>query len=139
MQPPPLPAMADAAPTERTITLAWDRSPDTNVVGYYLYWGRAAGTYTNKLYGTGLTNSVRLSVPPTVYFAATATDGLLESDFSNEVRYPLEIPQYVNVLLYEWATNVAGPWEYGGLVNTDTNLLPTKFYRLRIVRTPVVQ
>ena len=38
------PAVAEAA----TITLAWDPSPDNNVVGYVIEWGGSSGSYTSR-------------------------------------------------------------------------------------------
>lgn len=78
------PALAPAA----TVTLAWDPSPDTNVVGYYIYFGPASGDYTNKLSaGSALTLTVPGLAPGSAYyFAATAVDATgLESEFSQEV------------------------------------------------------
>lgn len=73
------------------VTLAWDASPSSGVVGYRLYYG-AAGTrqYTNVITVTSsttltLSNLVRGA---TYRFAATAvTSEGLESDFSNELAY----------------------------------------------------
>lgn len=90
-QPPPLPD-PPPPPLERTnrpirLTLAWDPSPSTNVIGYKLYWGPNTGTYTNSLTVTGFT-AVITSKPP-VFCAVTAMDDTgLESDFSDEVRFP---------------------------------------------------
>ena len=71
-----------------SVTLAWDPSPDTNVVGYYIYFGPASGDYTNKLSaGPALTLTVPGLAPGgRYYFSATAVDATgLESEFSEEV------------------------------------------------------
>jgi len=72
------------------VTLAWDASTDTHVVGYHVYYGSAPGFYTNMI-SVGSATLVTLSNlvrGATLYFAATAvaSDGL-ESVFSNEISY----------------------------------------------------
>ena len=71
-----------------SISLAWDRSIDTNVTGYKVYWGISSGNYIsqqdnlNKIKATisDLTVGVRY------YFAVTAyNQSGLESTFSDEV------------------------------------------------------
>jgi hypothetical protein len=79
--PPPAPGSA--------MNLAWDPSPDTNVVGYMLYRGLASGSYStsNTLPGPVTNTTVTGLVAGTVYyFAVTAysSDGL-QSPFSNEL------------------------------------------------------
>lgn len=67
--------------------LAWDPSPDADVVGYELYYGTASGQYTESV-DVGNTTSHTLSVATsgTHYFAVTAYKaGHHESGFSNEV------------------------------------------------------
>ena len=85
-------AMAiDRTPTPPlgSVTLAWDKSPGTNVItNYYVYYGVASATYTNKVMaGTNLTAIVsNLVRGVTYYFAATAVDNAgLESDYSTQV------------------------------------------------------
>jgi len=104
VEPPPLPSAP--APKTVSVMLAWDRSPDTNVTRYRVYWGPAKRSYTNYI-ETPLTT---LSIPGLTlpqYFAATAVaaDGL-ESEFSAEVggmRY--------FVVRGLSATNISGPWD----------------------------
>ncbi|MFY9269590.1 MAG: fibronectin type III domain-containing protein, partial [Candidatus Manganitrophaceae bacterium] len=67
--------------------LAWDPSPDVDVVGYELYYGTGSGQYSESV-DVGNTTSYTLSVvtPGTHYFAVTAYKaGHHESSFSNEV------------------------------------------------------
>jgi hypothetical protein len=89
------------APTNSTVTLAWDASTGTNVVDYKVYQGIASGTYTNSTNSSGLL-TVTLPVDPSVanYFAATAlADNGLESDFSNEVSCgPVSLPSTTNLV-----------------------------------------
>lgn len=76
-------------PTEH-VSLAWDASPDTNVIGYFLKWGTNHGAYSWHLdAGTNLTATVRgLSPGMRYYFVATAYDAQKdESAASNEVQW----------------------------------------------------
>ena len=73
-----------------SVTLAWDSSPDTNVVGYFLYIGFASGAYTNRTdAGAATTASVTgLVQGDTYYFTVTAYDGSgSESVPAAEVSY----------------------------------------------------
>lgn len=78
------------------VTLAWDKSPGTNViVNYKVYYGVASATYTNSVSsGTNLTVTVSSLVRGVTYwFSATATDNQnLESDYSTEVSYRVPTP-----------------------------------------------
>jgi hypothetical protein len=69
-------------------TLAWDAvAPSAGVTGYYLYYGVATRSYSNRL-DLGLATSAvvtNLSAGTTYYFATTSyTATGLESEFSNE-------------------------------------------------------
>jgi len=81
-------AWASAAGAQQ-LTLAWDASASTNVVGYRLYYGTNTRSYqfvTNV--GPALTQSVVLPHRGRWFFAATAYDTSgLESDFSSEVSW----------------------------------------------------
>ena len=78
-----------AAAGAQQVTLAWDASVSTNVVGYRLYYGTNTRSYqfvTNT--SLMLTQSVVLPHRGRWFFAATAYDTSgLESDFSNEVSW----------------------------------------------------
>jgi chitodextrinase len=75
-----------------TVTLAWDAVTDSNLAGYRIYYGTAAGTYVQAT-GAGInvgnvtTNTVTgLSTGVRYYFAVTAFDASnKESPYSNEV------------------------------------------------------
>ncbi len=72
------------------VTLAWDRSPDSSVTGYRIYYGAASGNYTNSVaVGNATTNAVQgLTSGVTYFFAVTAYNASgLESSFSNETSY----------------------------------------------------
>ena len=73
-----------------SVILAWDPSPDTNVVGYALYYGTSSGNYSARLdvqsqLATSISNLV---AGTTYYFVVTAyTAEQLESLPSDEVAY----------------------------------------------------
>lgn len=77
------------------VTLAWDRSPASDIVTYRVYWGVGSRAYTNHVsVGGTLTNAtvIGLAADQTYYFAATAINtGAAESDFSNEVAYRTQV------------------------------------------------
>ncbi|MEO6035988.1 MAG: fibronectin type III domain-containing protein [Verrucomicrobiota bacterium] len=70
--------------------MAWDPSPDINVVGYYLHFGIESGNYTtHQDVSSRISTAVAgLTKGTTYYFAVTAytADGL-ESDPSNEIFF----------------------------------------------------
>ena len=81
-------------PTGQSVTLAWDPNPDTNVVGYNVYYGVASHTYPNRIdAGNGAKVTVSgLIGGVTYYFAVTAYDSLgQESDFSAEISYSVPV------------------------------------------------
>ena len=74
----------------QSVSLAWDRSSDSSVIGYRIYYGMATQTYTNMVDVGNATNVTisGLADGTTNYFAATAYDILgLESDYSSELSY----------------------------------------------------
>ena len=77
-----------------SVTLAWNPSISTNVVGYNIYYGVASGVYNNTI-SAGNSTSVTITglvEGTTYYFAATAVDALgVESPFSNETSYSVPI------------------------------------------------
>jgi len=85
-----VPAFSATLPADQSVNLAWSPSPDTNVVGYNIYYGGESGIYTNKVNvpnGTSVTIT-GLVAGATYYFAATAYDALGdESAFSGEISY----------------------------------------------------
>jgi hypothetical protein len=86
----PMLLTANPAFAAQNVSLAWDASPDPDVVGYYIYYGAASGDFTNRVSVGNVTSTTvsNLVEGANYYFAATArnTSGL-ESDFSNEVSY----------------------------------------------------
>jgi len=97
-----------------SVTLAWDPSPDPQVVGYRVYYGVATGNYTNSA-PVGMVTTATLTglvVGTKYYFAATAFDtNGVESIFSNETSYtpvpsvnqPPTLNALVNVTINEGA------------------------------------
>jgi hypothetical protein len=77
-----------------SVTLAWNPSISTNVVGCKIYYGLASGIYNSVESVTG-TNAIitGLAAGTTYYFAATVVDAYGdESPFSNETSYTTEVP-----------------------------------------------
>ena len=76
------------------VTLEWDPNTEPDLAGYNIYWGYASGDYAFSAdVGNQTTYTVTGLIPGmTYYYVATAydTDGL-ESDYSDEVVYPVPI------------------------------------------------
>jgi hypothetical protein len=78
------------APATQKATLAWNPSPDPNVIGYRVYYGPAHGVYTNMVSVGNVTNALisGLVEGANYFFAASAYDVIgLESELSNEAAY----------------------------------------------------
>lgn len=69
------------------VNLAWDASSDTNVTGYYIYYGPALGNYTHRLdAGTNLNLTTPALPDGPYYFTATSRSAQgVESDFANVI------------------------------------------------------
>ncbi len=98
---------ADNTRFAQPVTLEWDASPDSSVVGYRVYYGDQSGSYTNSfVVGPSTTATLTNLVPDVDYFfAATCYDADgAESPFSNELKYrpsrlPIRAPQGLRVSL----------------------------------------
>jgi len=78
-----------------SVILAWDPSPSTNVAGYRVYYGPAAGNYTDRLDVGNVTTATvpNLQAGVTYYFVVTAYNAAgVESLPSNEVAYTVPAP-----------------------------------------------
>jgi hypothetical protein len=86
------------------VGLAWDPSPDTNVIGYNVYLGVSSRVYTNMFTVGMATNcGVILDFGSEYYFAVTAFNVIgVESDYSSEVAWGEWLPDRVTVT---WPTN----------------------------------
>ena len=73
-----------------SVSLEWNPSTDSAVIGYNVYYGGSSGVYTNVISTDNITNAVisGLIEGDTYYFAVTAYDVYGdESAFSNEISY----------------------------------------------------
>jgi hypothetical protein len=107
-------ALASAA-----LTLAWDASPDKNVVAYNLYYGVATQTYTNMVACGNATSATvtNLQKGTRYYFAATTLDSSgLESVFSTEISATLAGGTYDGVNLDD-STQLAADPDHDGRSN----------------------
>jgi fibronectin type 3 domain-containing protein len=81
----------DGDPDAKTIsvTLVWDRNPETDIAGYNVYYGRNSGDYLRLVTVTRPTAMIAVKGSKTTYFAVTAynTNGV-ESALSEEVHWP---------------------------------------------------
>lgn len=97
----------------QTVTLAWDRSPTTNltITNYQVFKGRASGVYTNTYSaGTNLTLTVPLLPPPPTNLVIKVT-----SSGATNLQY---------------ATFMVGPWTKVNATNwTATNPPAPRFFR----------
>ena len=80
------------ADTSGAIRLAWDASPDSSVVGYWVYYGNSPGIYQHHVDTGPVANTpvsytlTGLAKGQTYYIVVSAYDQYKdESDFSNEV------------------------------------------------------
>jgi len=93
-----VPAFSATVPTGQNVTLTWRPSPNTNVVGYDIYYGVASQTYTKKIDVGNVTNATILGLIPgvTYYFTATAYDSFgNQSGFSDEATYAVPAPSQI--------------------------------------------
>jgi hypothetical protein len=90
----PVPVLGVTLPVSYSVTLAWNPSISTNVVGYNVYCGLASGVYNSVESVTGTNTTITgLAAETTHYFAATAVDALgVERQFSNETGYTTGVP-----------------------------------------------
>ena len=84
------PGFSATVPTGQSVTLAWDQSPNLNVIGYNLYYGTGSGNYTvqTNLGNTTIATVSGLAPGLTYYFVVTAYDAFgQESAYSSEISY----------------------------------------------------
>jgi hypothetical protein len=81
--------------TTKTVTLAWDPSPDPSVLGYCVHYGTASRAYTGSVDANGATKASVSGLVPgrTYYFAVTAyNQQRIESAPSGEIVYTVPSP-----------------------------------------------
>ena len=82
--------LSSLAQGSQSLTLSWNPSPDTNVVGYNVYSGTSSGNYSSRISVGNTTHAtiVGLQEGYTYFFAVTAVNCVgQESLPSNEVSY----------------------------------------------------
>lgn len=96
--------MGITAYSAATVSLAWDPSPDADVINYRIYSGQGSGNYNwSKDFGN-VTNCVITNLVPGVHywFVATCMNvGGAESDPSNEIDYLVpaaNTPPFISVI-----------------------------------------
>ena len=85
-----MPFFSGSASAISSVTLAWNPSSSTDIVGYKIYCGVTCGTYNNAVFVANTTNGTisGLVEGTTYYFAATTYNSSgAQSPFSNEVFY----------------------------------------------------
>jgi hypothetical protein len=77
------------SPANRTVKVAWQASPSSEVVGYKIFWGTGSYNYQNaRDVRNALTASLTLS-PSSKYYVAVVAYSLTDtSGFSNELVVP---------------------------------------------------
>ncbi len=120
---------SQTAPTQ-SVTLKWNPSTATNVVGYDIYYGGANGEYTNEVAVGNVTNASvsGLIEGATYYFAAKAYNASgVESPFSNQTSYI--VPTAAAMLILPststagFSFSVNGPSGYSYVIQTSTNMV----------------
>jgi hypothetical protein len=79
-----------AAQASQNLSLAWDKSPDKKVAGYFLCYGTESGNYTSKINFSKKTSAMvsGLQEGVTYYFAVTSYDADgVESVPSKEITF----------------------------------------------------
>lgn len=79
---------ATAAPVYENVTLAWDASPDTDIVGYNVYQRAASATWAAV--PVGRTDNLTVYLPVNdgdVFYVTAVNSAMAESSRSNEVTY----------------------------------------------------
>jgi hypothetical protein len=112
----------------QNVVLAWNPSPNADVVGYNVYYGTESGVYTAFFHVDNLTEAQisGLADGVTYYFAVSANDSAgNESQLSEEVSYTVPLPPPVTLgvqiftetdgqppyLLIQTTDSVLGWWE----------------------------
>jgi hypothetical protein len=126
-----LAALGHSALAQSQLTLAWDSSADSTVVGYRLYQGGVSQTYTNVIDVGNVTSATltNLLAGGTYFFAVTAyTASGVESGFSTELTYtavvtppPPTLPPSVVLTAPASGTSYTAPATVNLSANVTTN------------------
>ncbi|MBU6410541.1 MAG: fibronectin type III domain-containing protein, partial [Verrucomicrobia bacterium] len=87
-----------SAMASESVILVWNRSTNTNVVGYNVYYGTASGVYANEMSVGNITKAriSGLANGVTYFFAAKSRiSSGAESAFSNQASYT--VPQNLTI------------------------------------------
>lgn len=107
-----------------SVKLAFDPSPDPNVIGYRIYYGSASGSYDHRAEAGNHTTVTVTGLPEgqKLYFSAVSYDATgAESQFSNEVSYQVPVSLHFRVASYALETyGVAG---FTNVVAESTDLV----------------
>jgi hypothetical protein len=93
-----------------SVSVLWNASTDTEVVGYAVYYG-TAGT-TNRIDVGNVTNEPVNSLQPgfTYFFYVTAYDSAMnENNHSNVILYSVP-PAFIPTVVVDQSNEVDGPW-----------------------------
>jgi hypothetical protein len=112
------------------VRLAWDPSPTTNVVSYWVHYNNAATNTTGLSVnvGTNLSHTLALSAGTwSVYVTARNGQGI-ESDPSNLLVIDVPTPPVLRLHL-QGASTVTGPWTNLASLTVPIELNAAAFYR----------
>jgi len=91
------------------LTVMWNKSADTNVQGYKVYYGTVSQQYTNSIVAGNATNAsvTGIKTGVTYYFAATSYNAAgWESSYSPEISYT--VPVVTNAPLTSAVSSASG-------------------------------
>jgi hypothetical protein len=97
--------VSSAFANQRTVTLAWDPSPEADIDGYRIYQSRESGVYPQTpaipdIDPTHTSASIGLTEDGTYYWVATCFDTQgNESAYSNEVSWTVDFTQPGAIIL----------------------------------------
>jgi Fibronectin type III domain len=130
-------------PPTQNITLAWNPSASSNIVGYDVYYGGLNGIYTNEIPVGNVTNVAVAGLlgGTTYYFVVTAVNNSgIQSSFSSQVPYTvpnapvLGSPVYSGGSLSFSVTGISGnscvievSTDLINWIPLETNIVPFQF------------
>ena len=105
---------------QQSVLIEWDAVPESNIVGYNLYWGSSSRTYDHKQFLDKSTSVEveRIGTGKAYYFSVTAVNDLgEEGELSEEVRFiggfitrVEQLPGKTRLTIVgepDWAVNIA--------------------------------